>query len=380
MRTVEPPNRRTATVRAVTLAALLMCAAVVSFEAAGKAVPAVAIGGTGLLYVGGYAGKISILDEATEKLVGEIPMKTGIPLDMVLSRDRKRFYAITTFLEDIDVVDIPSRQVVDTFRLTEGNRRVRINAFEVDPAGQFMVMSVRAATRLTDRWDIGPSELLLYDLKAHKVSKKIPWPNGEERDRANLLFSPDGKYLYFFADDVFIYDTATYEVVDKWELSRPVEDGFGRLELGGVDILNEEPGYFTGLFTSEDPVQHRQVTGIARVNLSEKRVDFYAVGPAQDQIRTFTLAPGRKLAYAILSRIGHYEFWTFDLTGRRLQSRTEFAGRPRLAVKTSTNGKLLYLYQAGNTIDLWDASTYKYLRTVTLAADMTTDLFVIPAK
>lgn len=366
--------------RLLTFAALLIAGAVVSFEAAGKAAPPAITGGTGLLYTGGYAGKIYILDEATEKLVGEIPMKTGIPLDMVLSRDRKRFYAITQFLEDIEVVDIPSRQVVDTFRLTEGNRRVRISAFEVDPSQRFMVMSVRAATRLTDRWDIGLSELLLYDLKAHKVSKKIPWPDGEERERAYLLFSPDGKYLYFFSDDIFVYDTSTYEVVDKWELSRPPEEGFGRLDFGGMDVLNEEPGYFTGLFTSEDPVQHRRVTGIARVNLSERRVEFYAVSPAQDRVGSFTLAPGRKLAYGLLSRIGHYEFWTFDLAGRRLQSRTEFAGRPRLSVKTSSNGKLLYLYQAGNTIDLWDAATYKYLRTVTLAADMTTDLFVMPAR
>ena len=38
-----------------------------------------------------------------------------------------------------------------------------------------------------------------------------------------------------------------------------------------------------------------------------------------------------------------------------------------------------YIYQAGNTIDLYDAATYKYLRTITLDADMTTELFVVPA-
>ena len=35
---------------------------------------------------------------------------------------------------------------------------------------------------------------------------------------------------------------------------------------------------------------------------------------------------------------------------------------------------------AGNTIDLYEASTYKYLRTITLNADMTTDLYVLPAR
>ena len=53
-----------------------------------------------------------------------------------------------------------------------------------------------------------------------------------------------------------------------------------------------------------------------------------------------------------------------------------FKGRPRMGLKTSSNGKVLYIYVAGNTIDLYDAETYQYLRTITLDGDMTTDLFV----
>ena len=49
-----------------------------------------------------------------------------------------------------------------------------------------------------------------------------------------------------------------------------------------------------------------------------------------------------------------------------------------MSLKTSSNGKLLYIYQAGNTIDLYEAATYKYLRTITLDADMTTTLYVMP--
>jgi hypothetical protein len=39
---------------------------------------------------------------------------------------------------------------------------------------------------------------------------------------------------------------------------------------------------------------------------------------------------------------------------------------------------VLYIHQAGNTIDLYEAGTFKYMRTITLDADMTTSLFVIP--
>jgi hypothetical protein len=49
-----------------------------------------------------------------------------------------------------------------------------------------------------------------------------------------------------------------------------------------------------------------------------------------------------------------------------------------MGLKTSSNGKVLYIYVAGNTIDLYDADTYQYLRTITLDGDMTTDLFVFP--
>jgi hypothetical protein len=41
---------------------------------------------------------------------------------------------------------------------------------------------------------------------------------------------------------------------------------------------------------------------------------------------------------------------------------------------------VLYIFVAGNTIDLYDAETYQYLRTITLEGDMTTDLFVLPPK
>jgi len=113
------------------------------------------------------------------------------------------------------------------------------------------------------------------------------------------------------------------------------------------------------------------------VNLGQKSVDFYTLGPATPV--SFTLAPDRKRAYGLMQQIGRYEFWSFDLENRRLHSRVEFQGRPRMGVRTSSNGLVLYIYVAGNTIDLYDAATYKYLRTLTLDGDMTTELYVMPS-
>jgi hypothetical protein len=230
---------------------------------------------------------------------------------------------------------------------------------------------------LTDRFEIGSPTLVQYDLKEHKIVRTIPWPNNEERQNVQIQFSPDGKLMYLFSDqDVLIYDTGNFTEVDKWELSKPIEEGFGRLEFGQGDILNDEPGFYTAIFNVSDPIQHRRIMGIGRVNLAAKTVDFFTMGPSSPV--SFAMAPGRKVAYGLFEDIGRYEFWKFDLAGKKFVSRTEFAGRPRMSLKTSSNGRLLYIYNAGNTIDMYDSSTYKYLRSITLDGDVTTQFYVVP--
>jgi len=333
-------------------------------------------GGNGLLYLGGRPNRIFLIDEATEKVIGEIHTRTGSPAGLELSEDKKRFYVTNMSFEDVEIVDIASRQVIDNFRLSEGNKKCRMFGFAADPLNRFMVILTKTATKLPDRFEVTSPTLQLYDLKEHKITRTIAWPKGEEREFANIRFSPDGKFLYFFGDDILIYDTTDFKQVDKWELSHPIEDGFGRLDFNALDDSNEEPGYFTGLFTVQDAVQNRRIMGVARVNLTKKEVDFHAIGPATHV--SFSLAPGRQMGYGLFSEIGRYEFWSFDLVHHRLDRKAEFEGRPRMALKVSSNGKVLYIWEAGNTIDLYEAATFKYLRTITLDADMTTQLYVLP--
>ena len=334
--------------------------------------------GNGLLYVGGRPNMIFIIDEATEKVVGQIECKTGTPAGLTLSHDRKRFYVSDITFENIEIIDIASRKSIDSFKLSEGNKKMRVFGFEPDPLDRFLVLAVKPATKLADRFEIGSQVLYQYDLKEHKVARTIPWPNGEEREfGVGLRFSPDGKLLYFLGEDIVAYDTTDFKQVDKWEISRPIEDGFGRIRFGLGSDVNEDPGFYTGIFNVQDAVQHRAIMGIARVNLAKKDVDFYPLGPASG-VGGFALAPGRKMAYGLHSEIGKYEFWSFDLEKRRLGPHMEFRGRPRMGLKVSSNGKVLYIHVAGNTIDLYDATTFQYLRTISLDADMTTGLYVMP--
>ena len=355
-------------------AGLVITAGIVPVRTAEK--PRVSAG-NGTLIIGSYPKQYWIIDEATEKVVGTIPYQSGIPRRTTLSRDRKRFYTIEAAMEKVEILDLATRKTIDTFTLSEGNKKVRIRSIEPDPQHRFLVMVIAPATKLLDRFEIAAPSLIQYDLKDHKIVRTIPWPNNEERQNANILFSPDGGLMYLFSDqDVLIYETAGFTQVDKWELSRPVEEGFGRLEFGSRDVTNDEPGFYTTLFNVSDPVQHRRMMGVGRVNLAAKSVDFYTLGPSTPL--GFTMAPGRKVAYGLFEDIGRYEFWKFDLEHRKFVGRTEFKGRPRMGLKTSSNGKVLYIFVAGNTIDLYDAETYQYLRTITIEGDMTTDLFVLP--
>jgi hypothetical protein len=333
-------------------------------------------GGDNLLYIGTYAGNVQIFDEATEQRIGEIKLQTGIPRSLILTQNRQRFYVLDSTLEKIEVVDIAGRTSLSTFTLSEGNKKTRIRGMQVDPLERFMIVLSRSATKLIDRWEISDIALQLYDLREKRITRSIPWPRGEERENINIRFSPDGKLLYFFGDDILILETENFTEVDTWPISKPIESGLGRVNFGPVDDINDDPGYFTGIFTTQDPVQNRRIMGIGRVNLVAKTIDFSPIGPAEGV--SFAMAPDRKRGYGLLQQIGRFEFWAFDLESKRLLNRTPFEGRPRMALRVSSNGKLLYVFQAGATIDVYEAASYKFLRTIQMDADQTTNLFVLP--
>ena len=335
-------------------------------------------GGDGTLYLGGYAREIYVIDEATEEVVAQIPVSTGIPRNLTLSTDRQHFYLNDMTAEHFEIIDIASRSTVDSFTLSQGVTRTRIESFAVDPQERFVILLTRSRTKQVDRFEIADAELAAYDLSTHERMRTIPWPNDKARRALRMLFSPDGSLLYFFVDQIVVYETDEFTEVDRWDLSEPLEPGLGSLRFGFRGGLSEEFGFYTGLFTIRSPVRDGRQMGVARVNLNEKEVEyFYTLGPATGV--GFAMTTDGTKAYGLVQEIGHYEFWAFDLESRRLGPRQQFDGRPRMALKPSSNGQLLYVYQAGQTIDIYEAETFRYLRTLDLEADATTDLIVMPA-
>jgi hypothetical protein len=332
--------------------------------------------GNGKLYIGTYSGDIRIYDEATEKLEDRILLKTGLPRSLLPSQDRSRFYVLDSTYEKLEVVDIATRKSLNTYQLGAGNKHMRVISLQADPLNRYLVLLTRTATKLVDRWDIGAPILQKFDLASGQVTQTIPWPRNEEREIANLRFSPDGKLLYLFGDEIIVMETEKFTEVEAWPYAQPIEGGLGRITFGPVHDFYDPPGTFTGLFTMQDPVNKRRIMGIGRVDLAARKVDFRPLGPAEQV--SFAQAPDRKRAYGIKSDIGRYEFWTFDLEKPSVVSRQEFKGRPRMVPRVSSNGRVIYVYVAGETIDLYEASTYRYLRTIHMGADQTTELFVVP--
>jgi hypothetical protein len=335
-------------------------------------------GGSGTFYVGTYAKNILVLDEATMKVRDSIKL-AAIPYTMTLSFDRKHFYVLDPFVEHIEVVDIASRKSLGTFTLSTPTTRVRMTGFNVDPLERYAFMVIKGYTKKPDRYEVGRPTLVRYDLAKHAITDTIPWPRGEEREAAQIIFSPKGDVMYFFTnEDVLVYDTQTLKQVDRWDLSRTLfEEGMGRLGIGFGGDMYEDPGHFTNLFRYTDPVNHRTLMGVARMDLVNRNIEyFYTLGPSQGA--SFSLAPGRTRAFGLFSQTGNYQFWSYDLEGRRVDRRVEFRGRPRMGLTVSTNGSQLYIGVAGSTIDRYDSRTFELLGTTTLNADMTR-MILIPA-
>jgi DNA-binding beta-propeller fold protein YncE len=338
--------------------------------------------GPALIYLGTWPDKILILDEVKEQVVDEIKLQTGPPLQMVLSQDKKKLFVLTTKM-GLEVVDLATRKVTNHFLLAEGNRRLMFLGGAPDPSGRYIYTTVRVAIKEIDRFKVEKAKFAVIDLEEKKITKTFDFP--KEYDQgfgflASYKVSPDGKLLYVFKEDVLIFDLSNFKQVDKIELSKPLYPGAFPLRIGGDEDPNEEPGFVTSVFNATDPVVRRQIFGIARINLTTKAVDFTPIGPA-GPMRGLLLTPDRKTGYTVaFSGQGgtrRTEFWVFDVQARKVIKRLEFESRSRFNFAVSGNGKRLYVYGAGPTIEIYDAGTLKLEKTITLEGDAITQMLVL---
>jgi hypothetical protein len=338
-----------------------------------------------LLYAGSLDKHVLVYDEAKQAVIDRIPLQTGIPRGVALSEDKKKLYVSTPLHNGIEVIDLASRKVVNHFILDDGlNRRVRLRGFTPDPQDKVLYAVIQVVNRQIDRYDVEEPKLAVIDLAEKKISKTYDYPK-EDRSAfvsGGFRLSPDGRYLYHFRQNILIFDTSDFKLVEKIELSRPNWPGMETVNLGPGDDPHDEPGRITALFNSTDPVVRRRVFGIAQFDLTRRTFDFTPVGPSTTGMMGLRLTPDRKTGYTVAFRdsLGNRkcEFWVFDMASRKLTRTVEFPGPINFRMTLSGDGKLIYIHGSSPFIEIYDAGTLQRIKTLEINADLTTGLIVVP--
>jgi hypothetical protein len=342
----------------------------------------------GLMYVGTWPKQILVIDEAQQKAVDRIPLQTGTPRRITISSDHKKLFVATWDHDGVEVVDLAARKVTNYFVLDEGNRKVRLFGFASDPQDKLLYATVTPAVKQIDRFEIEPLKFAVIDLGQQKITKTVDYPKEEDNlfvRFAGLRVSPDGKHLYQFRDNVLIFDTTDFQLEEKIELAKPQFPGMERVGVEANNDPADEPGIMHTVFNASDPVVHRPIFGLARVDLSRKDFDFTPIGPATLGMMPLHVTPDHKTGYTVAfldTSPGNRlcEFWVFDLGSRRIVRKVGFPARTRFDLGISSTGKQLYIYTAGPTIEVYDTGTLLLEKTIDLEADVTTNLVVVPAK
>jgi DNA-binding beta-propeller fold protein YncE len=345
----------------------------------------------GLMYVGTLDKKLLVINENSGDIAGEIPLG-GIPRTTVLSADRTKVHVITTEMQ-VETVDLASRQVISSFPLSDGKSSPRMprgaygrnfSGLAVDPNGRYLYTTIALAVKEIDQYRIDPPQFVQIDLQEKRISKSLPFPKGYDQGfgfAATYKISPDGKLLYVFDDDIVVFNLDHLTEVDRIPLATPEYPGASPYRLAASDDPNDDPSKVTTVFTSIDPIVHRETLGLGVIDLTTRKVDFRPLGPAFPMIG-FILTPDRKLGYSLMVNhtLGNREaeFWVWDVASHTVIKKAPVPARATFRLGMSSDGKKLYLYAAGSTIEFFDTSTLQSTKLLYLNKDTTTNLIVLP--
>jgi DNA-binding beta-propeller fold protein YncE len=345
-----------------------------------------------LVYVGTWPKTLAVMDEASGRVIDRIALQTDVARTLLPTADRKRLVVITVKDAGIETIDLATRKVVDSFTLGSASKRIRIQGAVLDPAGKLLYLTMTAANRLIDRFEIEAPQFAVVDLAARKVVKTVALPKQVAPDSESggrrgggLRISPDGKFLWFFRENIYIVDTTDFQVVETIPLEKPDSFDMTGISLNGQDDPNEAPGKMTALFSSTDPVVHRRIFGVAEIDLTTRKIQFSPIGPGvAGGDGSLRLSPDRKFAYGftVEGEQGdrHCEFFVIDMVAKKVVNRGAFPGRTRFSTGLTSDGKYIIVYGAGHTMELYDVKTLRLVKDIDMDADMTTPLLAIVSR
>jgi DNA-binding beta-propeller fold protein YncE len=344
----------------------------------------------GLMYVGTLDHKLLIINENDGEIVGEIPVG-GIPRSAVLSADKSKLHIVTTKMQ-VETVDLATRKVISSFALSDGRSTPRMmrgaggrgfSGIVVHPDGRHLYLTVTNTIKEVDHFRTEAPQFVMIDLVEKKVAKAMPFPKGYDQGfgfAATYKISPDGKRLYVFDEDIVVFNLDTFKEVERIPLAKPEYPGASPHRLTVTDDPNDAPGVVTSVFTSIDPIVHKETLGLGQIDLTTGKVKYQAIGPAFPMVG-FALTPDRKSGVSLMiNRVGanrEAEWWVWDIAGQKVVKRAPVPARISFRLGMSSTGKMLYLYGAGSTIEFFDADTLQSKKLLYLNKDTTTNLIVM---
>ncbi len=345
----------------------------------------------GQSFLGVWPHHIVVIDEQKEEVVDRIDIGADVPMNLLLSPDRKKLYAFTARNSILVTIDTATHKVIDSFALDSGGNEYRLAAGAVDSNGRYLYSIVAPTIKKVDRFDLGSPMFVVIDLAQHKIVRTSEYPKDLNRYGLDGLYvtyaarlSPDNKYLYIFHDNILVFDVSNFKLVDTIELAKPIAPGFQTVSLNLAGNAHDRPGMVTSTFVAADPYVHRPMFGIANIDLATREIQFTPVGPWTSPFLSLWVSPDRSTGYtvAISGSQGNKrsEFWVFDMKTKQLIRKAEFAGRRRFDFALSPSGKSLYIYLAGFQVECYDPQTLKLTKTIDLQADSTTNMVIVPGS
>ena len=319
----------------------------------------------GTMFLGGYPSQLMVIDEANGKVKQEIDLKTGLPMSMRLSDDQKLLYATTITTSGIEVLDVATRKIVNSFSLNTPATSYRFNGGVADRSGRYFYILATKIDKGVDSYRISKLQFMVVDLETKAVVRTAELEPDDQKFsyRGALMLSPDGKTLYAFRDKIIVVNTADLKTVDHFDLAKPDFPGMQDISFGGGVGRLQTPGQFVSLFETQDPYIHNKIFGIARLDLDTRQFTFTPIGPSPKAMAGLEVSPDGKSGYtvAVNGDIGNQrcEFWSFDLDKNKALDKSEFQCRRRFYFGISGNGRKLYIYGAGFDVAVYDAKTLK---------------------
>jgi YVTN family beta-propeller protein len=156
----------------------------------------------------GAPKKVTIVDVASHKTVGEIPF-SSVVRPVAVTKDEKRFFALVDGLVGIEMADVPSRKMI---------HRVPADlAAELKTVGsRSHGLGIRPDEKEIWECDVEHKEVHVYDITSDRPKQIATIPIGGTVYW--LTFSPDGRNCYVSTrsrNEVTVVDTSTKQIVAR---------------------------------------------------------------------------------------------------------------------------------------------------------------------